>query len=125
MITVRYGECRCRQKNRFVLNAVCHKRYVTHPELVRPELIDVGSFSGNRLIPEAELQQKLIPAGQQHLSSLLPVGSELLARSDEQSIGLLQLFSNNTAINGNGSMLATLFCLSLFITSVRAGYPPL
>lgn len=35
---------------------------VTHPELIRPELIDVGTLSLHRLIPEAELQEKLVPA---------------------------------------------------------------
>lgn len=35
---------------------------VTHPELIGPELIDVGTLSRNRLIPEAELQEKLISA---------------------------------------------------------------
>lgn len=51
---------------------------VTHPELIRPELIYVWSCSGYWLIPEAELQEELIPAGQQHLTSLLPVCCEFL-----------------------------------------------
>lgn len=51
----------------------------THPELVGPELVYVWSRSGYWLVPEAELQEELIPAGQQHLSSLLPVGCEFLA----------------------------------------------
>lgn len=38
-------------------------RTVTHPELVRPELVDVGPFSWHGLIPEAELQQELVLAG--------------------------------------------------------------
>lgn len=50
----------------------------TYPELVGPELIDVGALSGYGLIPEAELQEKLVPARQQHLTSLLPVRCEFL-----------------------------------------------
>lgn len=33
-----------------------------HPELVGAELIDVGPLARHRLVPEAELQQELIPA---------------------------------------------------------------
>ncbi|TNN75510.1 hypothetical protein EYF80_014322 [Liparis tanakae] len=58
----------------------------THPELVGPELVDVGSLSGNRLVPEAELQQQLVPAGHQHLAALLPVGGELLPTDGQRSI---------------------------------------
>ena len=50
----------------------------TYPELVRPELIDVGALPGNGLVPEAELQEELVPARQQHLTPLLPVRCELL-----------------------------------------------
>ena len=60
--------------------------YNTHPELVRPELIDVGALSGYRLIPEAELQQELVPARQQHLTPLLPVRCEFLPMDGHQSI---------------------------------------
>lgn len=35
----------------------------THPELVRPELVDVGPLSWDRLVPEAKLQQELVLAG--------------------------------------------------------------
>lgn len=52
----------------------------THSELVGPELVDVGSLPGNGLIPEAELQEQLVPTRQQHLSSLLPVLHELLCQ---------------------------------------------
>lgn len=51
---------------------------VTHPELIGPELIDVGALSGNRLVPEAELQQELVSARHQHLTPLLPVRCEVL-----------------------------------------------
>lgn len=51
-----------------------------YPELVGSELINVGSISRNRLIPEAELQKKLVPTGQQHLPSLFSVLHKLLIR---------------------------------------------
>lgn len=35
---------------------------VPHPELIGPELVNVGAFPGHGLVPEAELQQELIPA---------------------------------------------------------------
>lgn len=59
---------------------------VTHPELVGPELVDVGALSGHRLVPEAELQQELISARHQHLTPLLPVRCELLPTDGHQSI---------------------------------------
>lgn len=51
---------------------------VTHPELVGPELVDVGALSGYGLVPEAELQQELVSARHQHLTPLLPVRCEVL-----------------------------------------------
>ena len=49
-----------------------------YPELVRTQLVDVRAGPGHRLIPEAELQEQLVPAGQKHLSPLLPVIHKLL-----------------------------------------------
>lgn len=60
----------------------------THPELIGPELIYVGALSGYRLIPEAELQEKLIPARQQHLTPLLPVRREVLIMDRQINISL-------------------------------------
>lgn len=59
---------------------------VTHPELVGPELIDVGALSGDGLVPEAELQQELVSARHQHLTPLLPVRCEVLPMDRHQSI---------------------------------------
>lgn len=61
---------------------------VTHPELVRSELIDVGPLPWHRLVPEAELQQELVLAGHQHLTPLLPVGCEVLSMNTQQLAGL-------------------------------------
>lgn len=58
---------------------------ITHPELVRPELIDVGPLPWHRLVPEAELQQELVLAGHEHLTPLLPVGCEVLSMDTQQS----------------------------------------
>ncbi len=59
---------------------------VTHPELVGPELVDVGALSGYGLVPEAELQQELVSARHQHLTPLLPVRCEFLPMDGHQSM---------------------------------------
>lgn len=59
---------------------------VPHPELIRPELVNVGAFPGEGLVPEAELQQELIPARQQHLPALLSVRRELLMSDRHGSV---------------------------------------
>lgn len=61
----------------------------THSQLVGAELIDVGSVSGYRLVPEAEFQQQLVPAGQQHLPPLVPVLQELLRTTPQTNISAL------------------------------------
>ena len=42
-----------------------------HLELVRPQLVDVGAGSRLWLVPKAELEEQLVPPGQQHLAPLL------------------------------------------------------
>lgn len=61
----------------------------THSQLVGAELVDVRSVSGHRLVPEAELQQQLVPAGQQHLPPLVPVLQELLRTTQQTNISAL------------------------------------
>lgn len=68
-----------------------HKRTCTplwcvpHPELVGPQLIDVGPLARHRLVPKAELQQELISAWHQHLAALIPVSHEFLPVDTRQS----------------------------------------
>ena len=68
----------------------CHIHQITandemnsHPELVGPELVDVGSLSWYGLVPEAELQQKLVLARHQHLAPLFPVLCEVLPTEEK------------------------------------------
>lgn len=60
----------------------------SHPELVGSELVDVGSLSWYGLVPEAELQQKLVPARHQHLTPLFPVHREVLPTDRQRSTEL-------------------------------------
>ena len=53
-----------------------------HPELVGPELIDVWAVPGNWLVPEAELEEELVPTRQQHLTPLLAVLHKLLEQKE-------------------------------------------
>lgn len=62
----------------------------THPELVGPEFVDVGALPGCGLVPEAELQEELVPARQQHLTPLLPVRCELLPTDKHRSISFTE-----------------------------------
>lgn len=62
-----------------------------HPELVGAELIDVGPLARHRLVPEAELQQELIPAWHQHLAALFPVSREILPGHTRLSMLFFQL----------------------------------
>lgn len=61
-------------------NSVVHKKKKkkSYPELIRSELIDVGSWTRDGFVPETELQQQLVPTRQQHLPPLIPVLHKLL-----------------------------------------------
>lgn len=61
-------------------NSVVHKKNKkkSYPELIRSELIDVGSWTRDGFVPETELQQQLVPTRQQHLPPLIPVLHKLL-----------------------------------------------
>lgn len=68
------------------MSHIWHYGLSSHPELVGPELIDVGPLSGYGLVPEAEFQQELVSARHQHLTPLLPVCCEVLPMDRQQSI---------------------------------------
>lgn len=75
------------------MNLRCKRQ--SYPELVRSQLVDVGSWTRDRLVPETELQQQLVPTRQQHLSPLVPVAHELLQQQQNNSNTLL--YSANLA----------------------------
>lgn len=75
----------------------------TYPELVRSQLVDVGPGAGDRLVPETELQQQLIPAGEQHPAALLPVISKHLAGSTSSRFRFRKLDLSSSGNNNNNN----------------------
>lgn len=54
---------------------------LTYSELVGSQFINIRAISGNRFIPEAELQQELVLTGQEHVTPLLTEFCEFLQKS--------------------------------------------
>lgn len=99
------------------------KHFMPHLEFVGPQLIDVGPLAGQGLIPKAELQQQLVPAGQQHAAPLL-AEIQVLLRTAEARGKMMGAEAPHKAPHLAIGMSGTLFCFSLFMQSMRAGYPP-
>lgn len=60
------------------MNLLCNRQ--SYPQLVWSQLIDIGSLTRDRFIPETKFKQQLVSARQQHLPPLASVVHELLQR---------------------------------------------
>lgn len=66
-----------------------------YPQLIWSKLIDVGSWTRDWFIPEAELQKELVPTRQQHLSPLVPIIQEFLKEQIMEISILTELWRNS------------------------------
>lgn len=79
---------------RKLVHLLCKRQ--SYPELVRSELVDVGSWTRDGFVPETELQQQLVPTRQQHLPPLVPVVHELLQqRQNKRNVSVKNSICKN------------------------------
>lgn len=78
-----------------------------YPELVGSEFIDVGSWTGDRFVPEAELQEQLIPTRQKHLPSLLSVLHKLLQEIQNKRNRIWLRLCPQTSVKTENTQLTT------------------